>query len=303
MVKMRQKKLVVLEFEDGDNEEIIQYIQNNKDFICNHCLAFHQQVTEELRDFLQDLKINYFQINDKNIFAHNKQKSNNVSDTLITCSLTTLPTNAQQNTIPQKKITITFDSEQEPIVTEQTMPHLTRNLESIYEIDNMQSHTHHDAIATQYTHIDDMMEDTLFSNQNVLHDSQQRFHEKLSNKNDIELKNYGINVIKSKPLSTMVFKRAVRSGEEIILNSHATFLKSINVGALIRTSGNLHIFGKCDGILESFGDYIIIQEFSMGRISLQGIDLEGKMLEKVKSSMQPKMLTIENENIVVIDLL
>lgn len=90
-----------------------------------------------------------------------------------------------------------------------------------------------------------------------------------------------------------IFKRTIRSGEEIVLESHAIFTKDIHAGAFIKSYGNLHIYGKCNGILECFGDYIVIGEFAMGRISLQNINLEGKMLEAVKNSKKLKMLTIE----------
>lgn len=98
----------------------------------------------------------------------------------------------------------------------------------------------------------------------------------------------------SKPVPMETFSRAIRSGEEIVVGTHATFLKDIHAGASIKSYGNLHIYGKCNGILECFGDYIIVNEFAMGRITLQNRDLEGKMLEAVKKSKNLKMLTIEN---------
>lgn len=102
------------------------------------------------------------------------------------------------------------------------------------------------------------------------------------------------NSLYTKAMRMETFRRTIRSGEEITLESHAIFTKDIHAGAFIKSYGNLHVYGKCNGVLECLGDYIIIGEFAMGRISLQNIDLEGKMLEAVKNSKKLKMLTIEN---------
>lgn len=110
------------------------------------------------------------------------------------------------------------------------------------------------------------------------------------------------NKLQNETMPMEVFHRAIRSGEEIVVGTHASFFKDIHGGAFIKSYGNLHIYGKCNGILECFGDYIVIGEFAMGRISLQNVNLEGKMLERARKSKKLKMLTIENGSIVVTEL-
>ena len=132
----------------------------------------------------------------------------------------------------------------------------------------------------------DSIESTLHSN-NVNQDSL------ISQMENTELL-VDTNSLYTKAMRMETFRRTIRSGEEITLESHAIFTKDIHAGAFIKSYGNLHVYGKCNGVLECLGDYIIIGEFAMGRISLQNIDLEGKMLEAVKNSKKLKMLTIEN---------
>lgn len=138
--------------------------------------------------------------------------------------------------------------------------------------------------SSDLTHV--VMESTLHSN-NVNQDSL------ISQMEHTELL-VDTNSLYTKAMRMETFRRTIRSGEEITLESHAIFTKDIHAGAFIKSYGNLHVYGKCNGVLECLGDYIIIGEFAMGRISLQNIDLEGKMLEAVKNSKKLKMLTIEN---------
>ena len=52
MVKMRQRHLCVFEFEKGSFDEILAYIQYNADFMRDRLLAFHDDITPEIREFL-----------------------------------------------------------------------------------------------------------------------------------------------------------------------------------------------------------------------------------------------------------
>ena len=61
MVNMRQRHLTILEFQEGgSDDEIISYIQNNMDFMKNHCLAFHKNISQHVGDFLKLSGIDYF---------------------------------------------------------------------------------------------------------------------------------------------------------------------------------------------------------------------------------------------------
>ncbi len=249
MVKMRQRNLSVFEFEQGTDEEIVLYIKQNADFMKNHCLAFHNDVSDQLENLMKELDIIFFKVHNNNIFKHSKNHhflQDNINS------------KEHQDTIIKKKITFNFDDSKQVI---------TDTIES-----------------------EEISKETLENKEHSNYEKHLEYNLKENN-------NFGKNVINSKTLPNIVFNRSIRSGENIVLQSHATFIKTINVGAFIKSQGNLHIYGKCDGILECFGDYIIIKEFNMGRISLQGIDLEGKMLEFVRNSDKFKILTIEGNEI------
>ncbi len=259
MVKMRQRHLAVFEFEQGADEEIINYIKNNIDFIKNHCLAFHNDISMELKELLKELNIDFFRVYNKSIFKNSKNYQQ-IKDSMNNTQ------NKHENLIT-KKISFNLD-DSEQVVMKTIESKINENKDN----------------------------DKDLSTENINNKIKQDLKIDL---NLQELKLFGKNVFLYKPLSSLVFNRSIRSGEDLVLHSNAIFLLSINVGAIIKSYGNLHIYGKCDGILECFGDYIIIKEFSMGRISLKGIDLEGKVLEIVKNSTKLKMITIEDNSIKV----
>lgn len=272
MVKMRQRHLCVFEFEKGSFDEILAYIQYNADFMRDRLLAFHDDITPEIRDFLCDLGAMPFKVENKKILQSGKVKQL-ITEAPIQDQSTTSHDDKQNTAV--KKIKITLDSNDlARVVMDSNDENLNqKSIESV-------------------------------SISNTLKDSDSK-DSKLDStpiKDSIKQARNGlISDIESMPMVT--FKRTIRSGEEIILESHAAFIKDIHEGALIKSSGNLHIYGKCHGILECFGDYIIIGEFDMGRISLQNVIVEGKMLERLKSSKKLKMLTIENGEISLCELL
>ena len=258
MVKMRQRHICVFEFEQGNTDEILAYIQYNADFMRDRLLAFNVDITPEIRDFLHSLGAMPFRVENKKLLQQGKVKE----------LLTEQPQTQQDitQTAATQKIKITLDSSDLTHVVMETIS--DNEKKSMKSIPDSNINASKDSINPQIKH-----------------------NEKLS--------------VDTNPLHSMrmeTFKRTIRSGEEITLESHAIFTKDIHAGAFIKSYGNLHIYGKCNGILECFGDYIIIGEFAMGRISLQNINLEGKMLEAVKNSKKLKMLTIENGAISLCEL-
>ncbi len=238
MVNMRQRHLTILEFQEGgSDDEIISYIQNNMDFMKNHCLAFHKNISQHVGDFLKLSGIDYFCVANKDIFRRKKSPKtleSNLSDSPIKSS--------------GKKITITLDSTTEtPVIKE-----------------------------------------------SVISDSNDSSEEKPHTEPSSDIR-YGNEVLRFSSLPMVVFKRKIRSGEELDLQSDATFLRDISSGASIKVLGNVHVYSKCQGNLESLGDYIIIKDAFSGRISLKGIVLERELLKEINDRERLKMLTIENQ--------
>ncbi len=260
MVKMRQRHLCVFEFEQGTFDEILAYIQYNADFMRDRLLAFHIDITPEIHDFLCSLGAMPFKINNQKILQQGKVKQLLAEQPITQHDIS--------NNVATQKIKITLDSSDLTHVVMETIGESNSKKEHVESTQHNQETTNKDSKSIQpKDHVGTHMDNAMLLDTSILH-------------------------TKSMPMAT--FKRAIRSGEEIILESHATFLKDIHEGALIKSYGNLHIYGKCNGILECFGDYIIMSEFGMGRISLQNVNLEGKMLEEVKKSKKLKMLTIED---------
>ncbi|WP_181882334.1 hypothetical protein [Helicobacter didelphidarum] len=299
---MRQKNLLVFDFEEGESEEIISYIKHNMDFIRNHCLVFHFNIDLNFEGFLKENEIDFFQVHNEHIFQQHRNKKHNpnlspleakaqslIEPRLINQNLQklidSLPQDKsalnQQNSIP-KKIKITFDSvNSDKIITQ---PMESQDAQDL-SIQSNEKDSQSSVLETDSTFQETQTQNSLSQDLN----------------NQLVLQ-YGNNVTYSKALPYLLFQRAIRSGEELNLHAHATFLKSINVGAVIKTSGNLQIYGKCDGILESFGDYIIIKECCAGRISLQGVNLERKMLKEFEHNTKLKILTVENGMIQIAEL-
>lgn len=78
-----------------------------------------------------------------------------------------------------------------------------------------------------------------------------------------------------------IFDRQIRSGEEIEVKSNAIFTKDIHDGAVIKCHKNVTIFGRLNSKLEVLGDYILLKKFNKGKITLKGISVERKLLEKI----------------------
>lgn len=260
MVKMRQRHVCVFEFEQGSSDEILAYIQYNADFMRDRLLAFNTDVTPEIRDFLHSLGAMPFKVENKKLLQQGKVKEFSEQ----------IPVQKESKSTATQKIKITLDSSD--------LTHVVMETIADTQTQSLPVKSSKESLCVRTT----------------AKDSEKVLSQSLPKKMNEE--NLSANVNEKSMNANMhleTFKRTIRSGEEITTES-AIFTKDINAGAFIKSYGNLHIYGKCNGILECFGDYIIIGEFAMGRISLQNINLEGKMLEAVKSSKKLKMLTVEN---------
>ena len=73
---------------------------------------------------------------------------------------------------------------------------------------------------------------------------------------------------------TLIFDRIIRSGEEINSKNNLIFLNRINAGAKIKSSGNIEIYGECEGIIECEGDYLIVKRNKKGLIFFRGAEIK-----------------------------
>lgn len=89
----------------------------------------------------------------------------------------------------------------------------------------------------------------------------------------------------------------VRSGEEIQAEGDLVVLGNINNGARVVAEGNVSIFGKCDGILTSGGQYIILRSVGSRHVVFGGEILSEKFIEVINSSNALKIITKNGDNI------
>ena len=73
---------------------------------------------------------------------------------------------------------------------------------------------------------------------------------------------------------TLIFDRIIRSGEEINSKNNLIFLNRINAGAKIKSSGNIEVYGECEGMIECEGDYLIVKRNKKGLIFFKGIEIK-----------------------------
>jgi len=73
---------------------------------------------------------------------------------------------------------------------------------------------------------------------------------------------------------TLIFDRIIRSGEEINSENNLIFLNRINAGAKIRSSGNIEVYGECEGMIECEGDYLIVKGNKKGLIFFKGVEVK-----------------------------
>lgn len=96
-----------------------------------------------------------------------------------------------------------------------------------------------------------------------------------------------------------IFNRNIRSGEEIENNNDVVLLGNLNNGAKISSNGNVSIFGKCDGIVECNGEYILLKAVASGHIIFKEQILPQEVVEKVNSNDLLKIITKNGDTIVI----
>lgn len=62
-MKIRQRNLKIFEFEKSDSKDIIECIKMNFELMEDYCLAFHNEISGELLEFLMENKLNYINLN------------------------------------------------------------------------------------------------------------------------------------------------------------------------------------------------------------------------------------------------
>ena len=67
-------------------------------------------------------------------------------------------------------------------------------------------------------------------------------------------------IIEYKPLPFKIFDKIIRSGEEIVLDTHALFLKRINMGAKIDIRGCLFILDENNGFIRCEGECLFVKK-------------------------------------------
>nr|WP_104760889.1 septum site-determining protein MinC [Helicobacter cetorum] len=90
---------------------------------------------------------------------------------------------------------------------------------------------------------------------------------------------------------TIVYKRNIRSGEEINSAENLVFLGNVNNGAKIVSEGCVSIYGTCEGAIICFGECLVLREVHTSQIVFQGAILLEKDIERLQGSKKLKVIT------------
>ncbi|WP_418904551.1 septum site-determining protein MinC [Helicobacter cetorum] len=90
---------------------------------------------------------------------------------------------------------------------------------------------------------------------------------------------------------TIVYKRNIRSGEEINSSGNLVFLGNVNNGARIVSEGCIFIYGVCDGVIICFGECLVLGEVNTSQIAFQGKILLEKEIERLQGNKKLKVIT------------
>ncbi|AFI03976.1 septum formation inhibitor [Helicobacter cetorum MIT 00-7128] len=90
---------------------------------------------------------------------------------------------------------------------------------------------------------------------------------------------------------TIVYKRNIRSGEEINSAENLVFLGNVNNGAKIISEGCISIYGTCEGAIICFGECLVLREVHTSQIVFQGAILLEKDIERLQGSKKLKVIT------------
>ena len=100
--------------------------------------------------------------------------------------------------------------------------------------------------------------------------------------------------------SLRVVSKPVRSGEEIEHEGDLIICESVHHGARIYASGNLMVFGKCEGRLECGGSYLILKSIIASPIIFAGQIFSQEMLVKINADSQILKLVVKNGDFITI---
>ncbi|CBG39434.1 septum site-determining protein MinC [Helicobacter mustelae] len=92
----------------------------------------------------------------------------------------------------------------------------------------------------------------------------------------------------------------LRSGEEVEHDGDLIILENIHNGARVYASGNLSIFGKCEGRIECGGDYLILKSIMGNHIIFSGQIFSEEMLERINANQNKLKLIVRNGDCITI---
>lgn len=141
-----------------------------------------------------------------------------------------------------------------------------------------------------------LLKDYLFVFKHKIEDALQVFLDEMKITyvvSDADFKGKDVEVIKVSNVQDQpkIYRKNIRSGEEIESSGDLVLLGNIGNGAKISTDGSVAIFGKCDGVVICGGDYVILKAINSGHIVFQGEILSTEIIENINSSEHLKIIT------------
>lgn len=105
---------------------------------------------------------------------------------------------------------------------------------------------------------------------------------------------------KSENKQIRVVSKAMRSGEEIEHEGDLIVCDNVHNGARIYATGNLMIFGKCEGRIECGGDYLILRSIIGNHIIFAGQIFSDEMLQAINANQEALKLIVKNGECITI---
>lgn len=104
----------------------------------------------------------------------------------------------------------------------------------------------------------------------------------------------------SAPKALKIISKPVRSGEEIEHNGDLIVCEDIHNGARVYATGNLILFGNCEGRLECAGEYLILKNIKANYIIFGGEIFSQAMFDKINTQTDVLKLVIKNGDFITI---
>ena len=112
----------------------------------------------------------------------------------------------------------------------------------------------------------------------------------------LNLKTKAENLVDIKEKKVKIYNRSIRSGEEIISFDDLIIGGRVNSGARVKTTSNVVVTGKIDGVVECSGEYMIFNQIGNGAVYF---NQEAIKLTQNKSL---KLIYSQNESLIVKEL-